>query len=125
MNAFELIKKPIMTEKAHMLMAQGVYTFLVDKRATKKSVATAVKELFAVDAQWVNITPLAGKQKRVAKTRNFVSVGGSGKKAIVKLKAGQTISALSPKNESKDKKTKKTNSEKEVQKVNVEGKEGA
>jgi len=125
MNAFELIKKPIMTEKAHMLMAQGVYTFLVDKKATKQTVAVAVKELFSVDAVWVNISPLPGKQKRVAKTRNFTSVGGSGKKAIVKLKAGQTISALSPKNEAKDKKTKKSNSEKEIQKIAVEGKEGA
>lgn len=124
MNAFELIKKPIMTEKAHMLMAKGVYTFLVDKRATKQTVATAVKELFAVDAEWVNITSLSGKQKRIAKTRRFTSVG-SGKKAIIKLKAGQTISALAPQNESKDKKTKKSNSEKEVQKVMVEGKEGA
>lgn len=125
MNAFELIKKPIMTEKAHSLMAKGMYTFLVDKRATKKTVALAVKELFAVDAQWVNVTPLSGKQKRIAKTRKFTSVGGSGKKAIVKLKAGQTISALSPKNESKDKKTKKSNSEKEIQKVKIEGKEKA
>lgn len=113
-----------MTEKAHMLMAKGVYTFLVDKRATKKDVAAAVHDLFSVDAVWVNISPLPTKQKRIAKTRNFTTVG-SGKKAIVKLKAGQTISAMSPKNESKDKKTKKSNAEKEVVKVNVEGKEGA
>jgi ribosomal protein L23 len=113
-----------MTEKAHMLMAKGVYTFLVDKKATKKEVAAAVKDLFAVDAVWVNISPLPTKQKRIAKTRNFTTVG-SGKKAIVKLKPGQTISALSPKNESKEKNTKKESREKEVVKVKVEGKEGA
>ncbi len=106
-------------------MAQGVYTFIVDKRATKATVSKAVKDLFSVDAVWVNIAPLATKQKRIAKTRNFTVVGSNGKKAIIKLKSGQTITALAPTVQSKDKKSKKGNSEKEIQKVSVEGKEGA
>ncbi len=117
--------KPVMTEKAHMLMAKGVYTFIIGKSMNKGGVKVAVKNLFSVDAISINIAPLRTKSKRIGKTRKFAAVGGHGKKAIVKLKAGQTIAALSPKTETKGKKSQKGSSEKDVQKVKIEGKEGA
>lgn len=117
--------KPIMTEKAHTLMAKGVYTFVAAKSATKNDVKRAVRDLFSVDAFSVNIMPLKSKEKRIGKTRKFTSVGGHGKKAVVKLKAGQTIAVLSPKVETKSKKSPNGSREKDVQKVKVEGKEGA
>lgn len=105
----QIIKKAIISEKAYKHMDKSIYTFLTDKSATKKDVAEAVKKAFSVDVIKVNITPISQKKKRVNKTRKFVEVGG-GKKALVWLKSGQTISALSPKAESKktDKKIQKT-----------------
>lgn len=105
----QIIKKAIISEKAYQNMDRSIYTFLIDKSASKKDVANAVEKTFAVDVIKVNITPISQKKKRVNKTRKFVEVGG-GKKALVWLKSGQTISALSPKTESKktDKKIQKS-----------------
>src|SRR3990170_1282369 len=114
-----VIKKAILSEKAYKQMEKGIYTFLVDKRSTKSQIAKQISSQFAVDAIKVNITNVAPKSKRIARSRKQVKTGG-GKKAIVYLKAGQTIAMLSPKSEAKSKKTKDKdkdkNKEKEVQK---------
>ena len=96
----QIIKKAIISEKAYQHMEKSIYTFLIDQSAAKKDVAEAVRKTFSVDVVKVNITPVSQKKKRVNKTRKFVRVGG-GKKALVWLKSGQTISSLSPKAESK------------------------
>ena len=103
-----IIKKAIISEKAYQNMDHGIYTFLIEKTASKGDVAKAVKNFFSVDAVKVNIAPVSGKKKRVAKTRKFVEVG-AGKKAIVWLKKGQSITALTAKSQSvkADKKTQK------------------
>ncbi len=124
MNVTEVIIKALLTEKAHAQMAKSTYAFLVNKKANKQDVKNAVKSAFSVDVVNVNIISIKPKQKRIAKTRKFTMVGG-GKKAIVYLKAGQTISVLSPTTETKEKKVKSKSAEKDVQKVKVEGKEGA
>lgn len=123
MNTTDVIIKVILTEKAHAQMAKGIYTFMVNSKAKKIDVKNAIKNAFSVDVVNVNVISTQPKQKRIAKTRKFTMVGG-GKKAIVYLKAGQTISALSPTTEAKEKKVKNRNTEKDVQKVKVEGKEG-
>lgn len=114
------IKKPILSEKAYTLMQKGVYTFLVDEKATKEHIAKSVASQFSVEVTKVNVTRIQSKQKRVAKTRKTTEVGG-GKKATVWLKKGQSIASLLPKAESK--KVTKKSGEKEVE-VAVEGKEG-
>lgn len=122
MKQGDVLQKAILSEKAYRLMEKGIYTFLVSKAASKEDVKNMVQKMFSVSVKKVNVSMVGSKQKKIAKTRKTVSVGG-GKKAIVYLKAGQTISALSPKTEEKTKKTKKTG-EKDVEKVSVEGKEG-
>ncbi len=104
-----IFRKAVISEKAYQNMEHGIYTFLVEQSATKNDVVGAVKKYFSVDAVKVNITPVSGKKKRVNKTRKLVLVGG-GKKAVVWLKAGQTIGALSAKTGSNksDKKDKKS-----------------
>lgn len=109
-----IIKKAIISEKAYKGMERGIYTFLIEKTASKNDVANAVKKYFSVDAVKVNITTISAKRKRVNKTRKFVSVG-AGKKAVVWLKKGQTISALTAKTDSSEsgKLTQKTVKSKE------------
>ena len=110
----QIIKNSLISEKAYKNMEQAIYTFLVDKVATKKDVALAVKKYFNVEVVKVNISTVPSKGKRVNKTRKFTQVGG-GKKAIVWLKKGQNIEILSPKTPSKksDKKTEKNEKPKE------------
>lgn len=122
MKQGDVLQKAILSEKAYRLMEKGIYTFFVSKAASKEDVKDMVQNMFSVSVKKVNVAMVGSKQKKIAKTRKTVTVGG-GKKAIVYLKAGQTISVLSPKTESKVKKTKKTG-EKDVEKVSVEGKEG-
>lgn len=108
-----IIKSVVISEKAYKNMDLGVYTFLVDRAASKGDVATAVKKYFSVDAVKVNITHVFSKKKRVNKTRKFTQVGG-GKKATVWLKKGQSISSLSTKTQrvKADKKTPKEKKDK-------------
>ncbi len=122
MKQGDVLQKAILSEKAYRLMEKGIYTFFVAKAASKEDVKDMVQKMFSVSVKKVNVAMVGSKQKKITKTRKTVTVGG-GKKAIVYLKAGQTISVLSPKTEEKTKKTKKTG-EKDVEKVSVEGKEG-
>lgn len=130
MKNIDVIKGTILSEKAYKLMEKGIYTFLVETHATKKQIAKAVGDQFAVEVQKVNVLNQSTKMKRIAKTRKQARVGG-GKKAIVYLAAGQKIAALSPKAETK-KSTKSKKAEgpersrrdKDIQVVSTEGKEG-
>lgn len=101
-NAF-IIKKAILSEKAYAQMARSIYSFKVDSRATKKEIASAVKKQFSVEVKKVNIIAQSSSRKKITGTRREVVILG-GKKAIVYLKAGQTISKLSPKTEAKKEK---------------------
>ena len=120
MKTVDIIKKPILSEKAYKLMQTGAYVFLVDQKSTKEEISKAVSKQFAVNVERVNVSKIQAKEKRIARTRNTAMVGG-GKKATVWVKKGQTIASLLPKT---NKKQTKNNSEKEVEKVSVEGKEG-
>lgn len=117
MNTAFVIKKAILSEKAYTQMTKSIYSFKVDKRATKGEIASAVKKQFSVEVEKVNIITQSPTKRRITGTRKTVEILG-GKKAIVYLKGGQTISLLSPKSE-KPKPEKKTKN-KEAQKSKEE-----
>ena len=83
-----LIQKPLITEKATDLNALGKYVFMVKPGATKNEVKKAVKEIYRVDAQHVNMITQNPKTKAY---RGLKNKRGGYKKAIVTLKEGQTI----------------------------------
>lgn len=112
MNQSYLIRKAILTEKAHTLMAQNAYSFVVSEKAGKNEIKKAVEKQFGVEVVKVNVLGFAPKRKRVSQTRKTTLVGG-GKKAIVHLKQGQSIPFLSPE---KGKKTKDKKEEKKSDK---------
>ncbi len=86
MNAYEIIKKPLMTEKSYAGIQNKVYTFVVDKRAGKVEIKKAVEEIFKVQVEKVNTLIVKGKTVS-RNTRSGVTVGNTGdyKKAIVTL----------------------------------------
>ncbi len=108
-----VIKEAVLSEKAHQQMARGIYTFRVDNRSTKKEIASAIKKQFAVDVVSVNIIAQSPKKRRITGTRREVEITGA-KKAIIKVKPGQTIAMLSPKAEGK--KESKRQKAKEIKK---------
>jgi len=90
MKLNSIILKPIITEKSFDMSSQGVYVFKVNMKATKYSIADEVKRMFGVDAVQVRTGIFPGKQKRMVASRIRVKTA-KWKKAIVKLKKGQTI----------------------------------
>ncbi len=81
-NAYEIIRKPIITEKSMAGVANKVYTFEVSKNSNKTHVKLAVEELFDVNVAKVNIINTKKKPKRVGKYAGYKS---GYRKAIVTL----------------------------------------
>lgn len=81
-TAEDIIKRPFITEKSNMEIANGKYTFIVDVNATKTEIKSAVEKLFQVKVLKVNTINYEGKQKRMG-----VHLGSRAdwKKAIVKI----------------------------------------
>jgi large subunit ribosomal protein L23 len=85
---FDVIRRPLVTEKNTVLQAQGKYAFEVSGRANKILVKDAVEKAFKVTVLSVNIMTVRGKEKRIG--RRLVA-GSPWKKAVVTLKAGDKI----------------------------------
>lgn len=84
------IIKPIVTEKTYALASEGRYCFEVTMLATKGSIVNELKKVYGVDVIDIHTTIMPGKRKRVMRTR-LLSKPKRWKKAIIKLKKGQTI----------------------------------
>ena len=84
MNNYDIIRKPVITEKSMAAMAEKKYTFIVHKTANKVQIKNAVEEVFGVKVENVNTINMIGKTKRVG-----VHVGKRAdfKKAVVTLTA--------------------------------------
>lgn len=81
------------SEKGTRGLALNQYTFVVDQRATKTQVRDAVRSGYKVDVVSVQMVRLPSKQRRYGRHEGRVP---GRKKAIVTLKAGQTIAAAQP-----------------------------
>lgn len=81
-NPHDIIRKPIITERSMNDMAEGKYTFVVDKRANKTEIKNAVEKVFGVKVKKVNTMLMEGKLKRQGM---HVGRRPSWKKAIVTL----------------------------------------
>lgn len=88
MNTFDILRRPVITEKSTDMQEQGRYTFEVTGRATKHQIRSAVEEAFDVKVIKVNTMHVRGKGKRFGPRP---TVRPSWKKAIVTLAPGDTI----------------------------------
>ncbi|MBP5977148.1 50S ribosomal protein L23 [Brasilonema bromeliae] len=84
-NLPDLVRRPILTEKATVLMEQNKYTFEVTPKATKPQIRAAIEDLFEVKVEKVNTTRPPRKKKRVGK---FLGYKPQYKKAIVTVASG-------------------------------------
>jgi large subunit ribosomal protein L23 len=82
MDARDVIKRPVITERSTELMESKKYTFEVDVRANKTQVKDAVEAIFGVKVAKVNIMNYKGKYKRVGR---FAGYTNKRRKAIVTL----------------------------------------
>jgi large subunit ribosomal protein L23 len=96
-SPYEIIIRPIVTEKSFRGGAENKYTFAVAKNANKYEIASAIEQIQAearntVNVVTVNTLTIHGTSRR----GRFFKRGNSGrtsdwKKAIITLQAGQTI----------------------------------
>lgn len=113
-NINDVIKYPILTEKTYQQMQEGVYTFAVDRRASKIEIKEAVEFIFKVDVERVNTFNVPKKEKKVGRFHGFTN---SYKKAIVKLKDGQNIQILPEEGIATDSKLKEDSKEEKIKKA--------
>ena len=88
MELYEVLRRPLITEKNTMLSAQNKYTFEVAREANKPMIREAVEKIFKVDVTKVNTSYVRGKMRRVRRSRGMTR---EWKKAVVTLKPGQRI----------------------------------
>ncbi len=93
LTPYDIIIRPILTEKTHVLMGNRKYVFEVNPLANKGQIREAVEKIFNVKVERVNVMNVKPKPKRrgiyQGKSRRW-------KKAVVTLKEGYTIKELTP-----------------------------
>lgn len=85
---YDIIRSPVITEKATLGSEHGQVTFRVSMDASKPEIKAAVEGLFDVKVKAVNTLRQQGKAKRF---RGRLGQRASYKKAIVSLEDGQSI----------------------------------
>ena len=89
MDMYQIVKKPLVTEKGTVMLAEGNWvTFKVHLDANKIEIREAVQKIFNVSVLQVNTQIVRGKRKRFGKT---MGQSKAWKKAIVQLKEGDKI----------------------------------
>ena len=80
MNAYDIILKPVMSEKAYDGIHKKIYK--VARNANKIEIKQAVEQIFGVKVESVNTVNVRGKLKRQGRSEGYTS---KSKKAVVKL----------------------------------------
>ena len=84
----QIVKYPIITDKATRLLENNQYSFVVDRYSDKTTIKAAIEYLFNVKVIKINTSRLPRKQKRVGK---YIGWRPQYKKAIVSLAEGDVI----------------------------------
>ena len=88
MHLYEIVKRPLITEKATLMKEQNRYAFEVAREANKRQIKDAVEAAFKVNVVKVNVMTVPGKMRRIGRRQVLTQ---SWKKAVVALEAGQKI----------------------------------
>jgi large subunit ribosomal protein L23 len=88
MHSYEVLRRPLITEKNTMLVEQNKYTFEVARNANKPQIKDAVEKAFKVKVASVNVMCVPGKMRRAGRQRGMTSPW---KKAVVTLEPGHKI----------------------------------
>ena len=87
-SSYDIIIRPIITEKSSRMMSQNKYSFEVLKDANKIEIRRAVEDVFKVKVSSVHTINVHSKPKRMGR---FIGRSRAWKKAVVTLLPGQRI----------------------------------
>ncbi len=82
MNSYDILIKPVLTEKSYANIPQKTYTFQVHKDANKVQIKNAVEEIFGVKVQRVTTSTVKGKLRRQGRNQGYTPTW---KKATIRL----------------------------------------
>lgn len=91
MHPYQVLKRPIITEKSLSQARNGQYTFEVDVRANKHEIKQAVEKAFSVRVVAVKAMVVPGKERRSGRHLTHTPIW---KKAVVTLAEGGRIEAF-------------------------------
>jgi len=89
MNVYQVLKRPILTEKSDYQRDDNQYVFEVDRRANKLQIKEAIETLFDVRVDSVNTMMMKPKRRRLG--RKTITTRPAWKKAVVTLAPGERI----------------------------------
>lgn len=87
-SSYDIIEKPILTEKSESGKQRLVYSFMVDRNSNKNTIKKAVENIFSVKVDSVRTINIKGKLKRY---KMMEGQRKDRKKAMVTLKEGYRI----------------------------------
>ena len=89
MNIYQVLKRPILTEKSDYQRDDDQYVFEVDRQANKHEIKEAVEKIFDVEVVAVNTMVMKPKRRRLG--RKIITTRPAWKRAVVTLAAGERI----------------------------------
>lgn len=95
MQTYDVIIKPLVTEKTMKDVSLGKYTFAVAKSATKGQIKQVLGDVFKVHVVSVATSVLKGKKRRVGARREEINAT-MWKRAVVSLRKGERIALFEP-----------------------------
>jgi large subunit ribosomal protein L23 len=89
MNIYQVLKRPILTEKSDYQRDENKYVFEVERRANKHQIKEAVETIFDVEVLSVNTMIMKPKRRRLG--RKMIATRPAWKRAVVTLAPGERI----------------------------------
>ena len=86
-----ILKEPHISEKATALAKENQYVFKVYPKANKTEIKKAMENLYGVNVLSVNLIKIPSKRRKLGRTQGFKK---GYKKAVIKIKKGQTLELL-------------------------------
>jgi len=88
LHLYEVLRRPLITEKATSLKEKDKYVFEVASKATEAQIKEAVEKAFKVKVSKVNVMTVPGKTRKFGRRQ---VTGSPWKKAVVTLEPGHKI----------------------------------
>jgi large subunit ribosomal protein L23 len=89
MNVYQVLKRPILTEKSDYQRDENQYVFEVDRQSNKLQIKEAVETIFDVQVVAVNTMIMKPKRRRLG--RKIITTRPAWKRAVVTLAPGERI----------------------------------
>jgi large subunit ribosomal protein L23 len=89
MNVYQVLKRPILTEKTDLQRDENQYVFEVDRSANKLQIKEAIETVFEVEVVAVNTMVMKPKRRRLG--RKTITTRPAWKRAVVTLAPGERI----------------------------------